>query len=266
MTVNILYLIKEEFERRRARNKYYSLRSFARDLEIPAPKLSEYLNGKRRMAKQRIEQVGKKLGLESRALDTLICAEEAHYGRSARSRESAKRNLQTMTKSKWRQIELDMFSFVRDWYHMAILELMETADFKPDVAWVAKRLGLSKGQAVAAIDRMEQMGLIEKTPKKWIQKDPDLETTVDIPNSSIAEFHRQILDQAQKKLDQIRVERREYCSMVMAFDESQLPELKKHIRQFQSVVADLCRKGKNKKSVYAFNVQLFPLSRKEEET
>lgn len=264
MTINILHLIREEFERRKARNKSYSLRSFARDLDIPAPKLSEYLNGKRRMAKPRIEQVGRKLGLEQRALDSLICLEEAHYGRSVKCREGAEKLLQSMAKEGWRQIELEMFTFVRDWYHMAILELIETTNFKPSIEWVAKRLGISTSQATAAVERMEQMGLIARTPKQWVQKDPDLETTTDIPNSSIVEFHRQILDQAHKSLDRVPVGRREFRSMIMAFDEAQLPELKKRIRQFQDEIAELSKNRKNKKSVYAFNIQLFPLSRKED--
>lgn len=40
------------------------------------------------------------------------------------------------------QLSMDQFAIIADWYHFAILNLINTPGFKSDISWIAKRLGL----------------------------------------------------------------------------------------------------------------------------
>ena len=65
MNYNIKYLklIKQVYTERKTRNKKYSLRAFARDLDIPVSSLSELLSGKSGISKERAIKVADKLNL-----------------------------------------------------------------------------------------------------------------------------------------------------------------------------------------------------------
>lgn len=55
--------LKGELERRCQKNSQFSLRGFARMLEIEPSSLSKILNGKRRVTATMLERLGKKLNL-----------------------------------------------------------------------------------------------------------------------------------------------------------------------------------------------------------
>jgi transcriptional regulator with XRE-family HTH domain len=57
-----------EFDRRRARNRRYSLRSFARFLGMDHSTLSQILRGKRRLTTQTVRAIGPMLGLSAVAI------------------------------------------------------------------------------------------------------------------------------------------------------------------------------------------------------
>jgi len=65
-------VLKAELERRRSRNASYSLRAFARDLELSPSRLSRVLNGKEALSRPRAERIGGKLGFQKDQIE-LFC-------------------------------------------------------------------------------------------------------------------------------------------------------------------------------------------------
>jgi transcriptional regulator with XRE-family HTH domain len=61
-------LLQEEFDRRRAANRRYSLRSFARHLAVDHSTLSQMLRGRRRVTTRNVRTIGRKLGLDADAI------------------------------------------------------------------------------------------------------------------------------------------------------------------------------------------------------
>jgi uncharacterized protein (TIGR02147 family) len=151
-----------------------------------------------------------------------------------------------------------MFSTVRDWYHMAILELTDIRGFRADPSWVAGKLGLPVDLVREAVDRLQRLGLLMVEDGVWTQTHHDLELPSGAPSRTIREHHKQILTKAIAAIDQTDVDRREYSTQTFAFDQSLVPEIKNLIREFQRKVARAGHQG-TKDSVYVMSMQLFPL-------
>src|ERR1700736_3751669 len=99
--------LQRELEARTRRNARYSLRSFARSLGIDASELSKVLRGRRPIGPRLVATLGERLGCSAREI--------AAFAPGA-----------------YRQIPIDTFSDVADWYHLAILERTSVKRFPTD--------------------------------------------------------------------------------------------------------------------------------------
>ena len=152
---------------------------------------------------------------------------------------------------------------VRDWYHMAILEMIDITTFKPDFSWMASRLDLPVEIVKEAVQRLQDVGLMKiEEGGNWSQTAKDLELPSGLPSRSVREHHKQILTKAIVAVDEVPVEQREYSSHTFAVSKAALTELKGLVREFQRKVARLAAQG-DKDEVYQLSVQLFPLLEKE---
>lgn len=82
-----------ELERRQRKNPSYSLRAFARDLEVPSSRLSEILNRKMGLSETRAVALAEKLNLSSSEREFFIDLALAEHARSAVIKEMAQRRV-----------------------------------------------------------------------------------------------------------------------------------------------------------------------------
>lgn len=126
------YLRTELTQRCRA-NAAYSLRAFARDLDVEPSALSKILSGKRAITHEMKTRFGKKLKLTRQQLNVLRCAKSvsmaedaADFGESSASSSGSA--------GLYRLMAEDSFRILSDWYHYAILELTKVDHFRSDAA------------------------------------------------------------------------------------------------------------------------------------
>ena len=118
-------ILQKHLIRSQAKNPTYSIRSFARRLEISPSALSEILNGKRKISLQ----MAKRLLLKTSA--------------NAKEMEQALRLFKGSSKTEeketngFEEISLQQFNIIADWYHFAILSLAETDDFRDEPEWLS---------------------------------------------------------------------------------------------------------------------------------
>jgi uncharacterized protein (TIGR02147 family) len=156
-----------------------------------------------------------------------------------------------------------MFSTIRDWYHMAILEMTDMKGFKADPPWIAEKLGLPVDLVTEAAKRLEALGLMKVEGDVWKQTHVDLELPSGVPSRTIREHHKQILTKAIVAVDLTSVEKREYSAQTFGFDHTLIPEVKNLVREFQRKISRLSHQG-TKDSVYVMSMQLFPVVESEE--
>lgn len=114
-----LEILQNIFSERKARNSRYSLRSFARDLELAPGTLSAILNGKRALTKEKAKELSNALKLpkseETHFLNAVARAQEVRRSPT----ESGLKKIQE--KFNFIRLRSDQLSFISDWYHLGLL-------------------------------------------------------------------------------------------------------------------------------------------------
>ncbi|MGZ3694297.1 MAG: TIGR02147 family protein [Bdellovibrionota bacterium] len=258
--------LTSEFARRKRRNSGYSLRAFARDLEIPAPKLSQILSGRCGLSGNRATTLALRLGLSEKDAELFVLCVETQHSRSAVAKARAKQALAQLTvNDEFENLDLDRFSIIRDWFHFAILELTEVKDFSPEIEWISKRLGIGIAECSAAVQRLMDFGLLQEDAVKGLkQSHADLATPSGIPSRELRDHHSQVLRKAEAALEEVPVAERDISEITMAIDSRKLKEASAWIKDFRRKFCRDLQESAEKDRVYCLAIQFFPFDQKKE--
>jgi uncharacterized protein (TIGR02147 family) len=254
------HFMLSEFEGRKARNPGYSLRAYARDLGLAAPKLSEILRGKGGLSEASAKRLVGRLGLSGSEAETFVYLVISKHGRRPQERQQALEKLEKIKgRLEFTEFSLESFKIVADWCHFAILELTEVAGFRSEIPWIAKRLKIKKTVAEAAVERLFDFGLLaKKSNGTWYQTEATLATPSGIPSLAIRNHHRQIIAQAEEALLNVPVSERDFSATTLAVAEGQLEEVQKMIKDFRRNLAKKLSAAPVKERVYCLSIQFFP--------
>ncbi len=256
-------VLTTELEQRFSRNSRYSLRSFARDLAISPARLSDVMRGRYGLSGAAVFQIAKKLGWSNHESQHFCDLVEGEHARSAQKKREARERLRLRTSHVHHQmLSLDSFKVISDWYHYAILELLEVEDFQPNPAWIGARLGVSRHSCKMAIERLLRLGLMKTVDGTFKPSEEFTTTSHDVPSESIKKFHRQILEKALLAIDFQDIDERDYSSLIVAIDPSHIAEAKESIKTFRRTFNKEFGSMKKKKAVYCLGVQFFNLEQK----
>lgn len=256
-------ILKGEFQTRLSRNSHYSLRAFARDLGLTPQMISAVFNGKRDLSFDAAAEIASRLDLDPNKVQDFLDAVVLEGCKSEIARNLVMKRIEerNQTTDGFKLLNLEMFKTISDWYHLAILELVGTKDFKSDYRWIASRLGISIHEAKEAISRLKALELLEDVDGVLKGTEFDVSALSDIPAAALREHARQILQKALSSLEDQTQGERDITSMTMAIDPSLLPEAQKMILQFRRKLCRFLESGE-KTEVYVFMPALFRLSQK----
>lgn len=243
--------LRERLDELKLKNSSFSLRAFARLLEISPASLSEFLNGKRVLSEKMIKKIAIKLSLSPSEYSNLTKKIDIEKNRTSKAEQAI--DLQNKV-----QLQNDQYFLVADWHYYAILCLVETQDFTKDYEWIAQRLNTSANKVKVCFERLIRLGYLEFDTKGNLHyKDVQLHTTEDVPNTSLKRRHKENFEEASEQLYTTDLEKRDFSFMTLAIDPQKLPEIKEKIRNFQDeLIASL--DSSPKKEVYEFCFQVFP--------
>lgn len=252
-------ILRDHLEERCVKNPKYSLRAFARDLNLSSSRLSDVIRGRYGLSRESAEKIAIKLGLNRNEQSYFCDLVESEHARAKRNRMAAITRLESCIPDHQR-LTLDAFQAVSDWYHFAILELIGVKNFQNSTKWMAARLGISAPVVEGAINRLKRLGLLKEVNKKLKAVDSFTTTTTDIPSKAIKKFHEQILLKAIEALHIQSVEERDFSNMMMAIHPKDIPDAKEMIKKFRRNLSARFEKSKTKSSVYCLSLQLFRVS------
>jgi len=120
-------VLTAEFDRRRAANPRYSLRSFARDLSIDHSTLSQILRGKRRITGRSLRAMGRRLRLAAPQIAELCALEN----------------------------------------EAAVLATLDRPNFKADSRWVAMMAGIPIDDVNVTLQRLLRKRIVTMQEARW---------------------------------------------------------------------------------------------------
>ncbi len=238
--------LQTELLRRCRKNPKYSLRAFAKTLQVYHATLSALLAGRRPFSAQTVRKLSAKLGLDSQLTDKFL-------------------NEKSSEQEDYRILTLDIFLATSEWYHDAILELTHVKGFKPRHEWIARRLGLTSDEVSLAVERLVRLELLQILPGgKWldISRDSTTITDNDFTMTALKKYQEKILELSIVSLQEVDPALRDHTSMAVAIQTQDIKKVKDKIKKFRrSLTKYLQRGGVSQNEVYQMAFSFFPLSK-----
>jgi uncharacterized protein (TIGR02147 family) len=251
-------ILKKHFEKKVKLNARYSLRAFARDIDISSARLSHVMNGKYGLSVKAGEQIAKRLGMSKNETHVFCNLIAAQHARSVSAKNKAK---ELLKKSDYiySDIEVDTFKVISDWYHFAIVELINTKDFKYTNKWIGSQLGITEAKTKEAIERLIKVGLITEKNGTISPCSRFYVNQKGISHESIKNYHRQILDKAKLAIDSQSIDVRDFGSLTIAISEEDIPFVKEKLKEFRNYLDQELSKKTDRKYVYQLGTQFYCL-------
>ena len=232
-------------------NPSYSLRAFARDVNIHPSTLSLILKGKRALSFKDAQGVQKKLNLPA--------IESTKFMGSVLRAKVSIDDIKIPAFDERHIIDDTHFQVIAEWEHYTVLELFEIKGFECTESEVALRLNITADRAKEVTDNLVLAGLLSLQDGLLKKVHEDIKTTEDVSSMALRASHEETLRMGIAKINSVPLEFRDFSSATLAIDLEKLPEAKNIIREFRMKMRALLESG-NKTDVYQLGIQFYPLT------
>lgn len=252
------YLLKEVFSERRSLDPKYSLRAFARDLDIEPAQLSRVLKGTHNISLQSAQNIAPRIFKQKRRQALFL--ELVLMSLAKRSKDAAavlerikRKNTSPST------LELSWIEVLADWYHIALIDLICLTNAPTETRGLAKFLGISLSEATAALERLQNLKLIEKNGDRWQKVSSEMATPSGVPSAAIKRYHKQMIQKAMDSIDSQPVHERFLFGRTMTIKRSDLSKLEAITQDYLEQLSELSEDIVSCDSLYQVNIQAFNL-------
>lgn len=255
------------FQNIRERRPGYSLRAFARDLELSPSFLSMLLRQQTGLSTEQAQKIGNILELSTNQKEHLMLLAEAEFSRNERHRHQALEQLsKNKKKHQFQDVENDYKEIIADWIHPAILEFCQIHQGQLDTKTMSQFFKRNEEDIHAAIERLKKLQLLSLKDGIYHVKEVNLQVNPGVASNAIRNFHRQIIQRALESMELDPMTDRYLNSFVIKVRKDKMNEFQKKIEQMaDDLIVDLSHDEKADQ-VYGLSLQFFPLGRKDAST
>lgn len=247
--------LKEELSLKQRVNPQYSLRAFARDLDVHPGTMGQILKGLRPLPFKDASKVVAKLRLGPK--------DRTLFMESLLRKKTSLDQIQIQDEERF-MLDESYFKVIAEWEHYAVLDLYELDGFEPTLIEMSSRLGITENRAEVVVQNLLTAGLLRLEEGRLERVHSSIRTTEDIKNQALRDSHVETMKMGIDKIDEIEVELRDFSSTTVALDLEKLPEAKTIIREFRQKMEALLRDG-TKTDVYQLAIQFYPLTKTKQE-
>lgn len=241
-----------------------TLETWAKRLGYKSPSsLSMVIKGNRLPSQELIDAISNDLNLEPIDRDYFQLLVRLEKLRSkGKSTESVLNEIYDLNeiRSNAFHVTHQQFSYISDWYHTAIKQLVSTPGFVEDAEWISKKLRnkVSPAKVRQAIENLLDVGILLRDDAGCLKSSgKGLETPNDeVISSALRNHHRQMLERAKESIDEQTLDQRYLNGLTLKIERSRIPEAKEFITRFMHEFGkEFSSKGTS--DIYQLNLQLF---------
>jgi uncharacterized protein (TIGR02147 family) len=257
-------IIKDELDKRIAKNSHYNLSSLAKDLDITRSKISEVLAHKQGLSLTKAQDFSNKFKFNKVEKEYFCLLVESEHARSKTKKDQAVEKLKSFHKIVEKNLDSEAFKVLSGWEHFTIMEMSKTKHFKSDSLWIAQVLNISVLRAQRAIKRLIHFNILKVVKNRITTTGKFLVTsTHDVPKTAIRAHHKEHLEKAIIAIDNQPIDERDFQTVIIGIDKEKVPELKELIYEFNRNLNKIATSSPDEKkdSVYCYSTQLYSLFR-----
>lgn len=255
LPANYIEILKQCFNEISLRNLHYSLRAFARDLQMSPSQLSEVLSGKANISLKKAEQIAQQLKFSKEDANFFYHLVELVHADEKQKNQLA---LEVFNyDSSYVKISNEAYNDISEWHNLAFLELICLDNFQNNHAWISAKLGITIEQTQKMITDLSNSKLIEEVDGK-LKKTYDFYV---LPNGNGSQKARNLINttfqKASKALSDYDSKERDFSATFIHIKKDDLSEISEKIKCFRR---ELIREYESKEktdSVHMLSIQLF---------
>lgn len=261
--------LREFYRDQKEQGRPFSFRTFARRAGIRSFNyLQLVMKGERDLSPTMATQFARGCGLQSSEAEYFCELVAFGQAKTADERNRAYERLSRFRPFRAaHRLEPAQAAYHECWYIPAIRELAALPEFRDDPKWIAGALQppISVAQAREALVTLSDLGLLVRDTEGRLRQADPLVTTGSGPHGHhVVNYHRAMIAQALRALDEVPRDERDISSVTLSVGERALSQLKERISAFRAEILQMADAYGPAERVIQLNVQLFPLSAKKE--
>lgn len=236
-----------------SKNGSYSVRAFAKKLNLHPSAANEILKGERKVSKKIAEKIALRLQLDPTERNDLLSLFPEKFVRG-KTVDNAENSLNVL------KLSSEQFALISEWIHFALLSFMKTKSFKEDYGYLANKFSVSENTIKKAIERMISINIIKRDQNGKLKRvSSKINTTDDIKDMSLQKAHMADMELAKEKIQDLDIDQRDFSFLIFNGNPKYLPKAKEILRKTQDDLEELMDHG-DEKEVYKICTYLFPLT------
>jgi uncharacterized protein (TIGR02147 family) len=259
--------LKAKFEERKRLYDFFSHRYFAQRAGFNTPSFLQFvMQGKRNLTLESIRKFARGFGLtprEARYFETLVLFNQADDAEDRRHYYETM--LQLKTSAHGKVLEKAHYDYYARWYVPVIREMVSLPDFQLDPRWIQERLRskVPVPHLRKAITLLKDLKIIEQGKDgRWHATDPVVTTGPQVNSIQVANYHRQMMLQAQNVINAVPADEREITSLTASLSRECFEDIREMIREFKQTLIGKIVNDKKPEQVVQIQFQMFPFIKK----
>lgn len=160
-----------------------------------------------------------------------------------------------------------VYLYLRHWLNVTIRELVYLKDFQADVKWIRERLRFMPSEA--EVERslkflIKEQYIRQEENGRWVTSVRNLDCQEGVFRLSLGEYHRQVLQLAQRSIEEVPRELRTILGHTAALNGEQRKKAEDILKQALSEIQNLNADSIDPENLYQFELVMIPLSQKGE--
>ena len=251
--IDVQNTLIKKFNEIKLKNSKFSLRAFAKKLEITPSAASEIMKGKRTISEKLAKKISTRLKLNP-------TESSIFFSRFEDNSRKIKKILTTNVQEKSILQDND-YEVVSHWSTFAILSILKLDDFKSDTQWIATRLGIDAEQVEDSLRKLLKLKMINYNEEGKLQRaEKYYSSSDDKTNYFVRNHHISDLNIIKKCIETLSPELRDLSNLTFPANPETLQEIKVILRTMHDEIAMIMGQG-TKKEVYKICTYLFPLTK-----
>jgi uncharacterized protein (TIGR02147 family) len=257
--------LREAYEDKKQKSPFYSYRLFSQKAGFKSPNfLKLVIDGDRNLTKESAFKFSKAFGHNKREAEYF---ENLVFFNQSKTLEEKNAYLSKLmryrVKTDIKKIEVSEYSYLSQWYHPVVRELVTTVDFKGDF----KRLASSLVPVITPVEAERSVQLLldlkfirKRADNTYEQTTTQLTTGFHVQSIGAANYHKAMIGLAGESIERFPASEREINSVTVGVSRATYETIVSRTRQFAMELMQIAEADKNVQMVAQVNMQVFPLS------
>ncbi|MGZ3805823.1 MAG: TIGR02147 family protein [Pseudobdellovibrionaceae bacterium] len=261
---NYREFVRDYYLAAKSRDKKFSHRLFSRLAGFKSSNFIKFImDGKSNTSSESAERLARAMKLtkeETHFFKSLVAFNQATTSEERQA--SAREMMKCRTYRKIFPLKEALFDYTSKWYLSVLRGLAGLPGFFENPQWISQKLFpvISPAEIQSGFETLLKLNLLKRDEKgKLVQTAENVSSDDEVALSSVALFHREMMQRASESIDRVPREKRDISGITIGMSPETAKKIKEMTQKFRKEIVEVAAQDENATTIYQLNIQLFPL-------